>query len=61
MLEKCDLYCGKQPLLATRIQVSYPGPNDPLVMLLLLLFFVVFVMCQYFNFSHIGKENINMF
>ena len=33
MLEKWDIFCGKHPLLMTRIQVSDPGPNDPLVSL----------------------------
>ena len=33
MLEKWDIFCGQHPLLMTRIQVSDPGPNDPLVSL----------------------------
>ena len=26
------IFCGKHPLLSTRIQVSDPGPNGPLVL-----------------------------
>ena len=33
------IYCGRHPLLMARIQVSDPGPMDPLVLGIFCVFF----------------------